>query len=226
VPAGKSIYVYQASAGGGKLVNEGLIAAAYGKLATTEGLVNHGELVLIDTTVDGPVQSPAGHHVNVIGTVEFNGPVSGGGGFFGSGTAVFNDEHHPGDSTAVVTSECNLTYGPDAALTIELGGTADYDRLLTSRDLTLDGTLNVVLVNGFMPRPGDAFDVLDWAALSGEFGTINLPDPANPHESWDTGKLYVDGTIGVVPAPSAMSTALVLLAPLVLRRRRARPSRP
>ena len=86
------------------------------------GLVNHGTLVLIDTAINGPVNSPTGSVVNVIGGVTFNQLVSGAGQFFGSGTTTFNGGYHPGDSPATVNFQGGVTLGGGNTLGIELGG--------------------------------------------------------------------------------------------------------
>src|SRR5207245_1677984 len=87
------------------------------------GLVNHGTLVLIDSTINGPVNSPAGSAVNVIGNVAFNQLVSGAGQFFGSGTAIFNGGYSPGDSPAAINFQGGVTLGAANTLTIDVGGT-------------------------------------------------------------------------------------------------------
>ena len=121
------------------------------------GLANNGTAVFINTTVAGPVNSPAGSVMNIVGDVTFNGLVSGAGGFFGSGTAIFNGGHNPGDSPAVVTVEGNVFYGDANTLTIELGGfdQGESDILYIEGDATLDGTLAVELLGGFTPSMGD-----------------------------------------------------------------------
>jgi hypothetical protein len=40
---------------------------------------------------------------------------------------------------------------------------------------TLGGTLNVSLINGFMPSIGDSFTILTHQSGSGTFDTVNLP---------------------------------------------------
>ena len=123
-------------------------------------------------TIDGPVTSPAGSDITILGDVTFNDLVSGAGGFFGPGTAIFNGGHSPGDSTAVVPVGGNLTYGSSNELLIELGGLLDgeFDRLEIFGDATLDGNLVVEPLNNFTPSEGDTFEILDiGGTLSGQF---------------------------------------------------------
>src|SRR5262249_44785729 len=122
------------------------------------GLENHGTLLVVDTTISGPVNSPAGSAINVVGNVVFNGLVSGAGQFFGSGRATFNGGNQPGDSPATINFEGSATLGNSNVLTIELGGTtpgAQYDQLHVARNLGLAGTLHVVWYNDFHAAVGD-----------------------------------------------------------------------
>jgi T5SS/PEP-CTERM-associated repeat protein len=85
-------------------------------------------------------------------------------------------------------------------LTIHLGGAtpvAQYDQLQVSGPVNLNGTLSVALVNSFVPSVGNAFDILDWATLSGTFSTIQLPSLA-AGLTWNTSQLYTTGTLSVV----------------------------
>ena len=71
-----------------------------------------------------------------------------------------------------------------------------FDQLRVSGQLTLGGTLNVSLINGFAPVAGNSFDILDWSVLSGTFSSIQLPALAGGL-SWNTSQLYVTGTLSV-----------------------------
>jgi hypothetical protein len=77
----------------------------------------------------------------------------------------------------------------------------------------LDGKLSVELLDGFQPGAGDAFDVLDWDALSGTFSQVSLPE-LSPGLGWDTSRLYSSGTLSVVPEPGTL--ALLLAAAFLL----------
>ena len=130
----------------------------------------------------------------------------------------------PGGSTGLLAVE-DLTLAAGGILTLKLGGTvrgSAYDARSSSGDVVLEdgSTLSVALINGFVPAPGDTFDVLDFASLTGTFTTLNLP-ALDPGLTWDTGRLYADGVLEVVPEPATL--ALVALGALaVIRRRRRR----
>jgi hypothetical protein len=73
----------------------------------------------------------------------------------------------------------SFTQTATGVLNIDLGGTIagdTYDQVVINRNITLNGTLNVTLVNGFEPAVGDIFTILrKGRAPSGTFSTINLP---------------------------------------------------
>ena len=83
----------------------------------------------------------------------------------------------PGDSPGVLLFEGNLITGPATNLEIELGGTivdSEYDQLAVLGDLDLNGTLNVVEINGFVPAPGDTFTIVAVGGnRTGEFSGLS-----------------------------------------------------
>jgi hypothetical protein len=62
-------------------------------------------------------------------------------------------------------------------LNIEIGGYTPgangYDQVAVTGAATIDGTLNVKLVNGFRPTPGDTFSIITSTAATGNFSAIN-----------------------------------------------------
>jgi hypothetical protein len=62
--------------------------------------------------------------------------------------------------------------------------------------LTLDGTLAVLLINGFSPTAGNSFDILDWGSLSGTFATLQLP-ALGADLMWNASQLYTAGVLSV-----------------------------
>lgn len=167
----------------GGLTNTGVISVA-GSLDVL-GSVNNSNLV---TTTSGSI-------------VRFYGPVSGAGSYTGTGTVAFLAAFAPGASPA------NVNFGGDVALDaasnlqIELGGNTpgtQYDKLTIAGDATLGGTLDVSLINGFVPAIGSTFQILSAAGgVSGTFANSTLP--ALPGRSWRLNYL-----------PTAVSLAVVL----------------
>ena len=67
-------------------------------------------------------------------------------------------------------------------LLIEIGGTQrgiEYSALDVSDDVTLDGELEIRIVNGFEPQLGDTFEIMTFASHTGEFATIRGQDLGN-----------------------------------------------
>lgn len=72
----------------------------------------------------------------------------------------------------------SYTQSETGILEIELGGTGpdDIDRLIVTGAASLAGTLNLSLINGFVPSGGETFDFLSVAGgITGAFDMINLP---------------------------------------------------
>jgi len=67
---------------------------------------------------------------------------------------------------------------PNGAFNVEIGGLApgtQHDRANVTSTTTLAGVLNVSLINGFVPLPGDSFTVLTYPSKTGTFATVNFP---------------------------------------------------
>jgi hypothetical protein len=129
-----------------------------------------------------------------------NGFVKGNGTF---DNVAFNGKFSPGHSPALVTLG-NTIYTASNVLEIELGGLlpgSQHDKVVHNGVATLGGTLDVLLINAFVPQLGNAFDIFDWnAGLSGTFSTVNLP-ALNPGLTWDASDLYIGGQLVVTAIP-------------------------
>jgi hypothetical protein len=80
----------------------------------------------------------------------------------------------PGVGLGALNSN-HLTLASGATLNIEIGGTipiTQYDQLSVTGLVALAGTLQVSLVNGFAPSPGDTFFILLNDAADSVFGTF------------------------------------------------------
>jgi hypothetical protein len=158
----------------------------------------------------------------VVGT---GGVISGSGSIEGdlenpSGTVA------PGNSPGVLTVTGDYEQGADGAIAIEIGGTEfglEYDQLNVEGNIVLEGgSLEVALVDNFLPTAGDQFDILGFAALQGSFDTVQLPELA-AGLAWDQSALHTDGLLAVgVPEPAAMALWAVGTVALILGTRRRR----
>jgi autotransporter-associated beta strand protein len=178
-------------------VNSGAYLAVAGALSAGN-LLNNGDFVAINTAIGGPVVNNSA--VTVVGSVDFNGLVSGPGNFFGPGTAHFNGGLAPGASPATVSFEGNVALGAANTLTIEIAGTtpgSQFDQVHVAGQLSLGGALNVLLINGFSPALGNSFDILDSHTSIGLFSNLTLP-PLTPGLAWNTTRLYSSGILSVI----------------------------
>jgi hypothetical protein len=180
-----------------------LTFAGDGNGATDDGLVNRGTLNLINAVVNGDVRSPAGSTNNVAGSATFNGHFKGAASFSGTQNLVtFNGGYEPGDSPVAVSFGGSVAFGSGGTLTLELGGTSagtHYDQLTATATATFGGTLNVVLIDSFVPAAGQVFQLFNAASRVGSFTTVNLP-ALGPGLSWDN-QINANGSLAVVAAP-------------------------
>ncbi len=173
-----------------------------GTLITDGGLNNNGQLNFSGgfTDVYGDVTMTAGSTTRVLGgstttffddvvnngsiTVDadskavFFGTTSGSGPFPGLGMVEVNGTLLPGNSPAIVDFGGSLTLAPTALLEAELAGTNpgsganDHDQINITSNVTLDGTLDITLLDGFTPNYSDTFDILTYATRSGVFQQV------------------------------------------------------
>ena len=132
-----------------------------------------------------------GSSVTIFGTYS-------GGNITGGGQMNFDGDLSPGASPAAILLDGNVRLYSTTRLKIELGGTTagtQYDQVNVTGNLTLDGTLQVLLINGFVPHVGDIFHILNWGTLSGSFTALQFP--AIPGLGFSTSQLYITGNIPV-----------------------------
>lgn len=146
------------SYGGTTFVSEGtlFVVNSLGS-ATGAGPV----LVPPDATLAGPGQ--------IAGPLNTNGHVA--------------PEGFAGNPFGTLTVENNYNQSLGGTLHIDVGGPTQFDRLvLTNGAANLDGTLNVNLLNGFVPAAGDTLEILSAVSVSGTFAIANLPNLPDPLE--------------------------------------------
>ena len=107
------------------------------------------------------------------GTIKGVGTITPGSNFTNDGTVS------PGTSPGVLRVSGNYPQSQNAHLNIEIGGyTAgtERDSLSVSQQAQLNGTLNIVFINNFIPQIGDVFPFLSYQSRSGEFTQVNFPN--------------------------------------------------
>jgi hypothetical protein len=121
------------------------------------------------TTVDGVLNAPTGVSIQA-------------GKLFGKGT-VASTVVSSGAVTAGDTpkktgklSPSTYTQNANASLNIAIGGLTagtQYGQLAVTNGTSLNGTLNLTLINNFLPAIGDTFTILTASSRSGQFATVN-----------------------------------------------------
>lgn len=164
---------FQKSAGSGTSIidtgfatfdNSGTINAASGTLQFTSLIQSAGTIKLNG----GNLSSPNDITLN-------------GGSLVGSGNITGNLRNNggnvaPGYSPGTINISGFYAQGANGSLTMEIGGAtpgSGYDQLVVSGQASLNGTLNVTLINGFRPQVGDTFQLIALSSFTGSFATIN-----------------------------------------------------
>ena len=132
-------------------------------------------------------------------TISANGTFSNAGILKGNGTFVNSNFTNsgiiaPGNSAGMVSFTGNLVN--NGVVNIEIGAATavtGYDQVRVTGNITLSGTLNVTLINGYQPGLGDEFLIIDAAASTGSFSTVNLPNIAP--RIWQTTYENSNGTV-------------------------------
>ncbi len=153
----------------------------------TGGTVVNGGKLVVNGSITGTVN------------VNNNATLGGSGNVAGLVTVASGGALSPGNSPGVLTVG-SLALQSGAQTDIELGGNTRgslYDAVVSNGTATLNGALNVALINNFKPVAGAAFDILDWGTLMGTFSSIAL-QPLTGGVAWDTSQLYTTGVLSVV----------------------------
>ncbi len=198
------------NAGSGTLV----IAAPNG--FTNSGTVTIGAratLSLAGGILDGLASGFAADYTQSGGTTTVDGTLSGqnlnldGGSLNGIGTIeaglINGATVYPGDgpdAPGSLTLSYSYTQTATGILDINIAGTSQFSQLLGN--VGEGGTLNIALVNGFVPQAGDSFPIFGYLT-SGTFAAINSPTLSNG----DSFTTFVNGSWGLSllatpPAPS------------------------
>ena len=174
----KSIFVSINS----KIMNSSTAFVIESGIIKNAGTIENNELITINT--NGELENNGTVSNNFGGNINSSGLLSG---INAAHSSSFTNKSFlsPGNSVKATglykldsffTSYIQTATG---SLNIQLSGNIagdTYDQVIVNRDATLNGTLNVSLLNGFEPSLGQVFTILrEGANLSGTFATVNLP---------------------------------------------------
>lgn len=163
-----------------------------------------------------------------------NGQFSGTGEMWGGGLLEINGTLSPGNSTASVVFDGSLRLGEFAASLIELGGlgSGQFDQLLVSEDLELNGELIVSLIDGHSLKAGDWYLIADiGGSRTGFWNGLSEGDIIGNFGGRDLFITYAanNGTgvalFTAIPEPSSVAIMGMLTCVLccIFSRRRSRP---
>lgn len=200
------------------LINHGLIhASGEGIIEVLGDWVNHG-VVLVDggTFIAPTLDLTTGTFNFVSGTLSvesITGNLVNDGGILA-----------PGNSPGITVIDGDYTQGTGGKLAIELAGLIageTFDQVLVTGTVTLDGLLNVTLLDDFVPDASDTFIIIEAAAINGHFA--NAWDRVFFHGGvFDV--TYTDTQVILsnyaIPEPSTL--ALLVLGAMVMARPRRR----
>ena len=150
--------------------NNGTVDVVAGSLVFPQGMDN-GEDAIID--LGGGTLDP-GDTLNL----------ESGDSLIGSGTLAADLVNagtvSPGNSAGIISIDGDYTQTANGVLEIQLGGTTpgtEHDQLVVTGDATLSGILNVSLIDGFEPKLGDSFFIVNHLESGTfNFSVENLPD--------------------------------------------------
>jgi hypothetical protein len=204
----------------------------------TAGTFNNAGSVTIGATET--ITTGAGGYTQTAGTTQGFGTIGGNVAINGGNMIAGTPPGNPGTFT-ITGNYAQLGGALTAYLENTTAGTGGYSQLVIGGMATLGGTLDVDLVNGFTPTPGEGFYLVTSAGGdSGAFSTTDLPSLSNG-DSWilnynpsscpdgDTGcfELTVKGPSApptVTPEPSTLVLVATGLLGFAARQRMKRRS--
>ena len=103
----------------------------------------------------------------------------------------------PGVTTGSFSAD-SADFQDGSVLSIDIASLEDFDQLLLNRALLIDSgaTLNINLLNGFVPMAGDEFKILGFSSSMGEFETISTSS-SGLDIAWDFSRFQDEGIISV-----------------------------
>ena len=120
----------------------------------------------------------------------------------------------PGLSPGVIAIEGDYEQAPDGVLRMEIAGLGDgeFDVLQVTGHATLAGTLEVHMLNGYLPRAGDSVGFVQvGGGVSGNFSQITFPELADGFDAELA--LASDGTLRLTARSDGMPGAGAILTP-------------
>jgi fibronectin-binding autotransporter adhesin len=140
-----------------------------------------------------------------------------------SGGTVRPGDLLPSVTVGTLTINGNYAQASSGTLEIDLAGTNNNDLLKVTNNANLAGTLNIKLLNGFVPTVGETFNFLDYGTISNNFASIVGLDPGYTYtDSFVSGIGTLTVVAAGVPETSTLFAATLMLGTggLLLRQQR------
>ena len=155
-------------------INSGMIQATTGSLLFTGGEFDQdaGTLQLTPAISFGPNRPFYLNGGKVTGTGTLGGSAINNSVYVEAGGLLA-----PGNPFGVLTvpGGSGIYLAPGATFSVALGGASQFSQLAVSNYITINGTLNVTLANGYVPAIGTQFRIISSPGTYGSFSTLNLP---------------------------------------------------
>lgn len=149
-----------------RLINEQRLAPAAGRIE------NHGVVILSSQTLftGGKFENLPGSSVRGAGQLDIRTTQS----RFAGRLQPEVPLQGVSDPTAAIEVQGPLALESTTAVEIQIGGIEDfeYDRITSTQALTVDGSLSISLIDGFLPEIGQTFEILSGGTRTGEFPII------------------------------------------------------
>jgi autotransporter-associated beta strand protein len=190
--------------------------------------IGSGTLILSGANTYTGNTNVRGGVLEVDGSITSNAFMNGGGRLAGTGTVYGNVTNNNGGKISpdvlgvpgVLTVVHNYTQAEYATLMIQIAGASagQFSVLDVLGTATLNGHLDPILLNGFVPTIGESFTFLNYGAVNGTLSILN-PNIDNLPEHWAVIYFPTDAILtvvaGNVPVPDQGSTFPLLILGLL-----------
>jgi len=192
------------------------IVSSHAPTTAIPGLLNTGNVIIAHggTLFDTLTYSQTAGQTTVDGTLQVSGHSNvlfSGGTVYGNegdirGNTVSNAAFNIGDgpmTVGLMAINGNYSQGPNGSLYVDIASLTQFDQLNISGHASLNGTLYVDLLNGYVPQIGNMFDVVNYSSGSGTFSmVIGLPINNQEHFVLEYNSTNLTARCGLRPGQS------------------------
>ncbi|MCF7760368.1 MAG: autotransporter domain-containing protein [Cephaloticoccus sp.] len=166
--AANNVSLSGAISGSGNLTKSGLGVLTISSSSNTHtGMTTIAEgAVVLNAGKLGHTNISSGARLAGIGTIQ--------------GNLTSNGTLSPGNSPGTINVVGNLALNPTSTFAVEIASASSFDKLIVGGTASLDGTLAVTGLNGFVPTTGMAFKIIEASnGVNGTFSTMVSPFAQN-----------------------------------------------